>query len=205
MAIYLGEQQVKTHLGSLTTEIKDNFTSLDWEYTDGEFLFSVNNITPEMTAKLDEASKLQLAVVRYVPANVVKRSRSSSRKTYPVEITESKVSSIDDGWRISTRLEISQIGEYYKNINATNLVENIILNDNRRIRQLSDYATSRTFEVVDYVWREYGFALVDVQTYALVVLLESKEKLRVKVVNSNIFQVATSYNVINKKEVEVID
>ena len=205
MAIYLGEQQVKTHLGSLTTEIKDNFTSLDWEYTDGEFLFSVNNITPEMTAKLDEASKLQLAVVRYMPANVVKRSRSSSRKTYPVEITESNVASIDDGWRISTRLEISQIGEYYKNINATNLVENIILNDNRRIRQLSDYATSRTFEVVDYVWREYGFALVDAQTYALVVLLESKEKLRVKVVNSNIFQVATSYNVINKKEVEVTD
>lgn len=204
MAIYLGGQQVKTHLGNLTTEVRDNFTSLDWEYTNGEFLFSINNITPEIDAKLSSATELQLAVIRYSPAVLIKRNRSQSRKTYPVAITGSSNYgvSIDP---VPGRMNIVSYSPLYKDINATVFVEELVLKDNSKFRLRSHYATERTANLMNYNWREYGFAVVNKEDNALDVIIEARDKLRVKVTNQNIAQVATEYNVISKKEIEVIN
>lgn len=204
MALYLGQQKVKTHLGNLTTKIKDNFTSLDWEYTNGEFLFSINNITPEISAKLSSATRLQLAVIRYSPASLIKRNGTKSSKTYPVEITGSSMYGVLIT-PVPGRMSVVSYSPLYKDINATAFVEELVLKDNSRFRVRSDYATERTANLMDYNWREYGFALVDAQTYALDVIIEARDKLRVKVTNQNITQVATEYNVISKKEIEVIN
>lgn len=204
MALYLGQQKVKAHLGDLTTKIKDNFTALDWEYTDGEFLFSINNITPEINAKLSSATNLQLAVIRYSPAALIKRNDTRSRKTYPVEITGSSTYEVSIS-PVPGRMDVVSYGPFYKDINATIFVEELVLKDNSKFRLRSDYATERTANLMNYNWREYGFAVVNKEDHALDVIIEARDKLRVKVTNQNITQVATEYNVISKKEIEVIN
>ncbi len=164
-------------------------------------MFSIKNITPELSAQLSVASNLTLALVRYHPQMVIKHNRNKNRKTYPHSIG---LVQSNGGDFLGTRMGISGYAPTYQNMNFTTIIDGVALGDNARYRFLSYAATNNTNSTLSYNWRDYGFAIINVGATPFVII-ESSEIMRMKLMNMSIGQFANSYNVIDKKTIEIID
>lgn len=207
MAMYIGANRGSPHLGGDSAMQKDNIASLDWEYTGGQFLFSINNMTPELADTISAAgSGLSLAVVRYHPSQVVRRNDTKKQKTYPHGIGESNDSFPFGEVIADTRISIDSYAPNYQNMDFTSIIDGLALKDNARYRNKSSLSTEKTSAVLSYSWRDYGFAIIkQFSNDPLQIFIESKDTLRMKLVGQGIGQIASAYNVINKKEIEITE